>query len=271
MKAINTRDFQRIVGFMRDTYGINLQNKRSLIDARLSFDITKRGYRDFSAYTDHVLANPEGDECRHMVNRLSTNYTYFFREPEYISQLCATVLPDFALRGKARIQLWCAACSSGQEAYSVAMALEHQRITSGGTFDFQITATDINTDMLQTAAAGIYDHAELEQIPVKYRRFTALHGEGAFEIVKELRDKIAWHDSNLLEGSRNGERYDIVFCRNVMIYFTPELRREMTKALLAAVRPDGYLFTGATESIDLERKYFRYIAPAFYRAIAAKR
>lgn len=265
MRAINDRDFVKLVGFVRERYGINLERKRALIDARLSLEIKKRGYDNFTAYINAVLADPEGEECRNMINRLSTNYTFFFRESDYIEQLNAIVLPHFIKNKKKHIRIWCAACSSGQEAYSLAMALAYLRRTAP-IFDFEIIGTDINTEMLQTAQRGIYSNDELAKIPLRYRQYTSVCGAGHFIIAEELRHKTKWKYHNLLEAEDKIECFDIIFCRNVMIYFTPQLRREMTVSLYHSLSPQGFLFTGATESIDLERKYFRYLAPAFYQA-----
>lgn len=269
--TINDRDFLRLVDFMRSTYGINLEHKRQLIDARLSFDIARRGYPNFTVYVERVIADPSGEECRHMVNRLSTNYTFFFREPDYIDALCGTVLPDFLSRGKTHLRIWCAACSSGQEVYSVGMVLEYQKRVYGKPVSYEIVGTDINTEMLGIAISGVYPEEELNQIPTRYRPFICQHTDRTFSVDAEICRQMTWRDENLLDAVPPVGGYDIVFCRNVMIYFTQSLRHDMAKRLSAALCPAGYLFTGATESIDLERKYFRYIAPTFYQKAGTRR
>lgn len=265
MATIGDSDFLRLVSFVREKYGINLERKRQLIDARLSFDISKRGFAGFGPYVAKVIADPNGEEGRHMMNKLSTNYTFFFREADYAANLCGPVLAERAKHGRTNLSIWCAACSSGQEAYSIAMILELQRRLSGASFDFQIVGTDINTEMLEAAAKGVYPLEELEHIPLRYRPFVTQRQDHTVEISQTLRRKVTWRYENLMNEMPTGVEYDIVFCRNVMIYFAPQLRREMTRKLYSALLPGGYLFTGATESIDLERKYFRYIAPTFYQ------
>ena len=267
--TINDADFSRLVRFVRERYGINLEHKRQLIDARLAFDISRRGYRDFTSYVSEVVTDPNGEECRHMVNRLSTNYTFFFREPDSIEKLCGPVLADFCSHGRERIRIWSAACSSGQEAYSIAMALTLLQRATGQPFSFEIVGTDINTETLATAERGVYPEEELAQIPARYRQFTLRRAGGVFEVAPEIRARVSWRYENLLSDDAPAG-YDVIFCRNVMIYFTPALRRDMTKRLYAALRPGGYLFTGATESIDLERKRFRYLSPAFYQRAEAR-
>lgn len=264
MAAISDRDFLRLVNFVRDRFGINLEHKRQLIDARLAFDLSRRGYAGFEPFVAKILANPEGEECQRMINKLSTNFTFFFREADYGESLCGPVLTELAKRGRTKLRLWSAACSSGQEAYSAAMMLEARRNLYGPTFDYEIVGTDINTDMLAMAAKGVYPPEELEHVPLRYRPYIGLLHDRGFQISESLRRKVTWRYENLLDQTAQNS-YDVILCRNVMIYFTPQLRRDMTRKLHSALRPGGYLYTGATESIDLERRYFRYISPAFYQ------
>lgn len=262
---ISSDDFQKLVAFVRDNYGINLEAKKNLIEARLSFDMTQRGFSGFPSYVAYVLANPNSDECQHMMNRLSTNYSFFFRESDALTNLTSNVLPEFCAKARRHIRIWSAACSSGQEAYSIAMAIQRSIEALGHQIDYKIVGSDINTEVLEQAANGIYSIGELENIPKPYRRFTQPYDNQHFVIKDDIKRLTSWKKQNLLEIRRPCEQYDIVFCRNVLIYFKPETRKELVKTLFDSVKIGGYLYTGATETIDLERKYFKFIAPSIYK------
>lgn len=261
--TLSDRDFQRLSSFVQSRFGINLSGKRSLIESRLAYDISRRGFESFGPYIDLVTGCPQGGECQHMINRLSTNYSFFFRDTGYISHLKGKALPQLLREGRRRVELWSAGCAGGQEAYSVAMVLSS--MAAAGGFDFHITGTDINTEVLETAERGSYPAGELKSIPEAYRRYVRGPENGRIEMAEELRAHISWERENLMDMSLAAPAYDIVFCRNVLIYFAPETRKQIADKLYLAIRPGGYLYTGAMEAMEFKSRRFVYIAPSIYR------
>ena len=261
MKPLTDAEFKYIMDFVRDGYGINLENKRTLVEARLAFDIERRGFSSYAAYIAQVMQDPDSEEAHHMVGRLSTNYTFFFRESSYVDYLNRRLLPELKAAGRC-IKLWCAGCSSGEEAFSVASVIERYIVTSGISMSYHILATDIDTHSLETARAGKYPVEQLEKIPVAYR-FIHKCGD-QFTFHDELRAKIEWKYENLLT-CQHSEQFDMIFCRNVMIYFQSALRQKLAKKLYGALKKKGCLFLSATEGFDIQPGLFTHDAPSVYR------
>lgn len=261
-------EFARIYDFVLCNFGINLEKKRALVEARLSFYITKRGFRSFGEYLNVVMRDPNGWECRHMLNRLSTNYTYFFRERPALDYAAQVLVPDMGSQGKKRLEIWCAGCASGEEAYSLAMMLQSTTQVKLGLLDYSIYATDIDTDLLDVARAGNYPKEQLEKIPIEYREFVQRQGE-RIQMTDEVMHHIDWGYENLMNITYSS-RWDIIFCRNVMIYFKPQTREDLTVALHRALRPGGCMIVGATESVDMRRRLFEHREPTVYRKTVKK-
>ncbi len=265
MPVLSDACFQRLVDFVIRRYGINLACKRALVEARLSFDISRRGFSSYEEYLKAVMANPSGTECQHMIDRLSTNHTYFFRETDCMQHMLKTALPSLCSQNSRELRIWCAAASSGQEPYTLAMLLEEELCVKRKDVTYSILATDINTEVLQIAQKAIYADSELKNIPQRYLHYCQDNHNGSFAIEKAIRTHITWQQKNLMEPFGFRAPFDFIFCRNVMIYFQQDTRQKVTGALWQALRPNGYLYVGTTESIDLTRKLFRYIAPSIYQ------
>lgn len=257
-------DFLKIVLFVRDNYGINLEKKRSLVEARLSFDITKRGYSNFKDYLKDVTSNPIGEECRHMINRLSTNCTSFFREPDALCYTAEKFLPSFLERGGKHLSIWCAACSSGEEPYSLAMTLESTPQSRLSLFTYSILATDINTDLLERASKGVYPLKLLPSIPLDFSEKFAFKKDEAFQLSPLLMSKINWRYSNLLNEENFGS-WDLIFCRNAMIYFRQDDREKLSVKFFDALHENGCLIVSVTESLDLGSRLFEHCEPGVYK------
>lgn len=263
MKPLTDTEFQFIVDFVRGRVGINLEKKRALIEARLSFFIERHGFNSYASYISRIRLNPDGEESRDMINRLSTNYTYFFREPHYIDYLHHRLLPELCADGRrGALKIWCAGCSGGEECYSLAAVLERYVQLTGKRVEYTILATDINSELLASARKGQYPIAELEKMPMQYR--FVYKNVKSFSFFNDIQRRIEWKYENLLECGYNDE-FDIIFCRNVMIYFQNELRQTLTKRFYDALKQDGCLFISATESIDINTHMFVHEKPSAYR------
>ena len=258
-------EFSRLVTFVRDGYGINLEKKRELVESRLAFHLTQLGCPSYSQYLSAAEAAPDGPECREMIDRLSTNHTYFFREMDAVRDFIDVAAPAaFARTGV--VSVWCAAASTGQECWTLAMELDSFVQLRSPSSRYSILATDVSCKALKTGEKGVYAASELEKIPVRFQsRCTRHAGASAFEIAPELRTHISWRRFNLMDNFAFPALFDAVFCRNVMFYFNVSTRETLLPKLSSVLKPGGRLYVGVTETVDRERRYFDYLAPSIYR------
>lgn len=267
MISLNEPEFRQIVEFVKAEYGINLEKKFALVQARLSLDIERKGYRSFKEYFAKIIANPGSPECQHMIDSLSTNHTFFFREPASFDHMKSEALPELIQNGVKNIRIWSAAASTGQEIYTIAMILDDALSLHRGV-TFQITGSDINQEVLQTAREAVYPVGELAKIPSCFHaRYCVKRDKDTFEIARHLRDKVSLHRRNLALPFGAIYKFHLIFCRNVMIYFGREAKERLTKELHRAIYPGGYLYVGGTETVDPERRFFRYVKPSVFARI----
>ena len=259
-------EFARLVTFVRNGYGIDLAKKRELVESRLSLHISRLGCASYTQYLNSVTTPPEGAECRAMVDRLSTNHTYFFREMDAIRDFVDIAVPEILARPSGTVSIWCAAASSGQECWTLAMELDSFVQLRSPSSRYSILATDVSCKALKTGEKGVYAASELEKIPVRFQsRCTRHAGASAFEIAPELRTHISWRRFNLMDNFAFPALFDAVFCRNVMFYFNVSTRETLLPKLSSVLKPGGRLYVGVTETVDRERRYFDYLAPSIYR------
>lgn len=265
-------EFSRLVAFVKNGYGIDLAKKRELVESRLSLHISKLGCASYTKYLDSVTRGPEGAECRAMIDRLSTNHTYFFREMDAIRDFIDRAVPEILARPAGEIRIWCAAASSGQECWTLAMELGACLQLRVPLANYSILATDVSERALARGEKGIYPLAELEKIPVRFSRSCTRRVDGEhFEIAPELRPHVEWQRLNLMEPFSFTRAFDAVFCRNVMFYFDNNTRAALLPKLGSSLCPGGRLYVGVTETIDRERRYFDYLAPSIYRKKGASK
>ena len=262
MLPLTDIEFQTLTHFVSAQYGINLDGKRTLVESRLSFDIERRGFRSYSQYIHSVMKEPEREECQRMINRLSTNYTFFFREPAYLDILKKDLAPKLSEMGKTA-HIWCAGCATGEEPYSMAMTLESYNFFAKEKLSYQILATDINTDVLETAKMGVYSIDKLDAIPTNCKAFLKRENN-SFQISEKIRNNIEWRYENLLNSSHMGA-FEIVSCRNVLIYFSHELREKMIMKFYNALKKDGVLFMSATEGVGINSNCFTHMKRSIYK------
>lgn len=269
MIKLNEREYQIFIKFTKDKFGIDLEGKRELIESRLSYDIERNGYTSFSEYIELLMANPNGVECQKMVNRITTNHTYFFREDDHFHHLQKIVIPEIAKRnGLYNFNVWSAASSSGQEAYTAAMVIDDAIQKMHLNWNYSIMGSDISLNVLSKAKAGVYPAAELDAIPNVYHKYCKVNPDNyTFEVSERLKKNVSFKVQNLMEPFPYRDQFDIVFCRNVMIYFDKPTKEKLISNLYRTVKPGGYLYVGTTESIGRRINEFKYIAPAIYRKI----
>lgn len=265
---ISAPEFALFQSLIRREAGIYLSDaKKALLVGRLTRRLRELGLRSFAAYYRRLKADAQ--ERVQMVDRVSTNETHFFREPRQFEFLETEVIPEL-LRGAPRpVRVWSAGCSTGEEAYSVAAVLRAALPAERG-WSPQIFGNDISTRVLERACEARWPLEKAHEIPSRYRRAFFLRGygsqEGWMKAEAELREIIRFeHQSLLDEDAKVPGPFDLVLCRNVLIYFDTPTKRRVIDRLIAQLAPDGYLFLGHAESLHLLAKGMQAVGPTVYR------
>jgi len=265
---LNNDVFKRFRALVYRECGINLtDHKRAMFSSRLQRRLSQLGLTSFQDYYDLVVGGHSDAELTTMLDYISTNQTEFFREPHHFTFLRERVLPELAVDKTVRI--WSTACSSGEEPYSIAMTLS-DTIASPSTWNCRILASDISTRMLAKAATGQYSHEKINSLSSDLVRRHFLLGKGNRRELVKIKPHIAnmavFRRINLMD-----DRYpiksllDVIFCRNVMIYFDRETQAKVLARLSRYLKPGGYLFLGHAETMQGISDAFHYLAPTIYR------
>lgn len=260
---LHEHDFLRIADLAHRTFGLDLRaDKRSVVAARLACVLRELGLTSFRQYCDYLLSDRTGIALATLADRLTTNYTSFFREPAHFDFLRSTVLP--ALRSRWRINIWSAGCSSGEEAYSIAISV--LEAAPHLVPRLRIHATDISTRMLRRASLAIYSADRILAIPaaLRERHLVPSESPSTFRIAPHARAFVDFGRLNLMDPFP-AVRYSVIFCRNVMLYFDRPTQQSLIERLVAHLEPGGFLFIGHTESFSGICHTLEPGAPAVYR------
>lgn len=253
--ALSDEAFARVQALILEFAGITLgDTKRVLATSRLAKLVRAYGLDGYGAYLDLLEGEASPADRQVFINALTTNLTRFFREAHHFEHLVAHVgqlmrqPKRFAADGRPRLRIWSAGCSSGQEPYSAAIALM-QSFPGLSGWDFRILATDIDTDMLERASAGLYPQAEIAELDAVLRKGFEMAGEGHVRVSRSLREVVAFKALNL-----NGQwpmkgPFDAIFCRNVAIYFDRATQNRLFARLGGMLAPDGALYLGHSENL----------------------
>ena len=270
--SINDTDFHRLVQFIQQNYGIDLSKKRQLIASRLSNSLKERGYPDFRSFLDHLFKTKDPEDLELVLDKLTTNYTFFLREKEHFTYFQEHILPELAqkhARDKV-LSIWSAGCSSGEEPYTLSIYLKEFFGPQAAQWDTRVLATDISHQALAKAQAGAY------QVPADMpaawlrRYFVPVKGTGQYAVSPEIKKNVIFRTFNLMDPIRFRLKFDVIFCRNVMIYFDQPTRDALVHRFYDAMLPGGYLFISHSESLNQD-PLFQSVAPAVYRKAPAGR
>jgi chemotaxis protein methyltransferase CheR len=266
LAALSEAQFRRIAQRMYEIAGITLpRGKETLVRSRLAGRLRLLGLADYGAYLTYLDQDASGVELTAMVDALTTNKTSFFRESAHFDLLEQRVLPELARRNRP-IRIWSAGCSSGEEAYTIAMLLR-DHVPQLDRLDARILATDISTRMLARAQAAVYDADGLRDVPQDMRRrhFAAVPGQPrVFQVSEATRKLVRVAQLNLMADWPMRGPFDVIFCRNVMIYFDKPTQERLVQRFWRLLAPGGYLLVGHSESLTALAHEFRYVQPAAY-------
>jgi chemotaxis protein methyltransferase CheR len=262
--TLNQREFEQISKLAYEHFGLDLRGgKQGLVAARLGKKLRELGLDSFQDYYDYVKADRSGAALAGMVDQLTTNHTSFFREPRHFDFLRKTIFPT--LRARSRIHIWSAACSTGEEPYSIAMSLLEESPCEAAV-KVRIRATDISTRVLERARVGTYQTERMESIPpALLQRYLLKSHDGTFRFRNEVRCMIDFEHLNLMRRLPQGYLCSVIFCRNIMIYFDKPTQQSLVQRLSEHLEDGGYLLIGHSESLNNIAHGLDYVCPATYR------
>jgi chemotaxis protein methyltransferase CheR len=253
--TISPQHFRALAALIYSATGIRMPpSKTTMLEGRLRRRVRDNGYRSIADYCAHILSSDVSQaEMDDFLNAVTTNKTDFFRERNHFDFLVSDILPQYQERGQRMLRCWSAASSNGAEPYTLAMVLDDYAQSHGGP-DYEILATDLDTEMLQTGVKGIYPAEMLEPVPAALRRRYVMEPKDPsrreVRIAAALRKKVSFGRLNLMSDHYAiGNPVDIIFCRNVLIYFDKPTQHKVVTRLCEQLRPGGYLLLGHSESI----------------------
>lgn len=272
---LSDSDFAKLSKFIQGQYGIKMPpEKRVMLQSRLQKRLRVLGMTSYSDYVNYVFGGKDAEEVIHMIDVVSTNKTDFFREPVHFDFLKSNILPEYtALQGSASgaFNVWSAGSSSGEEAYTISIVLNEYKLQNPG-FDYKIFGTDISTRMLKKALDAIYPASEVDVISLDLKRKYLLKSkskdENLVRIVPQLRQKVSFGRLNFMDDNYNvNQMFDLIFCRNVLIYFDRDNQEKVINKLCRNLKPGGYFLLGHSESITGINVPLKHIQPTIFRKL----
>lgn len=272
MMAISDKEFNDLRRLIYDRFGINLTDeKRSLLVGRLQKLIRNKNLGTFQNYYEYLKTDTSGQAVSDLINLISTNYTYFNREKDHFDYFSRTALPAICDRlsreNRKDLRIWCAGCSTGEEPYTLLMLMHEYLGAQYKQWDGGILATDISQQVLTKARAGIYPADKVASLPdnLKRKYFVKLPN-GQMQVCDAIRNEVTFRRFNLMNTTFPFKKpFQIIFCRNVMIYFDQPTRAALVERFHKHLEPEGYLFIGHSETLGRDNALFRYIMPATYQ------
>lgn len=266
MQLMTDKEYAEIAAKIKSKYGIDMAKKKGLVESRLSNTISQRGFSSYKEYFDFAFNEKNGQEMTVILNKITTNHTSFMREKEHFTFLMDNILPQLERTCTREFRIWCSASSSGEEPYNIAMCVAEYFANRPKNFDTRILASDLSMNVLGKAKEGIYSADTTETLPPAWRQkyFNKLDEE-RYQIKDELKKEVIFRQINLVEPFQFKQPFDVIFCRNVMIYFDAPTKVNLIQKFYDISKPNGFLLIGHSENIDREHTKYRYIKPSIYQ------
>ena len=267
--TISDKEFWQLSRYIKANYGINLkEEKRALVMGRLHNVLVQNNFKSFSEYFNYVMADKTGNAANTLINKITTNHTFFMREADHFNFFRDTVLPYLVSRAKDKdLRIWSAGCSSGEEPYTLAMIIDDYFGKDKKWWDTKILATDISSKVLDEAKQGKYENEELASIPPHWRlKYFKKYDSEKSVIVDKIKNEVIYRKFNLIDEVFPFKRkFNVIFCRNVMIYFDSPTKHKLVNKFYEHMEPGGYLFIGHSEALNRDETKYKYLMPAIYR------
>lgn len=269
MITITPKEFKQLADYIKVNYGIRLkEEKETLVTGRLYNVLIENNFNNFSDYYDYVISDRTGNAVNTLINKITTNHTFFMREAEHFFYFRDKVLPYLknVVREK-DMRIWSAGCSTGEEPYTLAMITDEFFGKEKMWWDTKILATDISSQVLDTAIKGIYSNESIANVPGSWKLnyFKKYDNENSV-LIDKIKNEVIYRKFNLMDTIFPFKRkFHVIFCRNVMIYFDAKTKMELVNKFYDMTEYGGYLFIGHSESLIREETKYRYIMPAVYR------
>jgi len=271
MFKITDEEFNQLANFIQSNYGIYLKKeKQALVTGRLYNVLVQHNFNNFSEYYDYVISDKTGKAVVKLIDKITTNHTFFMREPDHFFYFRDEVLPYLKKTVKDKdLRIWSAGCSTGEEPYTLAMIIDEFFGSNKAWWDTKILATDISTKVLDQAKKGIYTNEKIAVLPSfwklnYFKKIDSTHNM----IVDRIKKEVIFRNFNLMERVFPfKKKFHVIFCRNVMIYFDAKTKRELVNKFYDATEYGGYLFIGHSESLSRDETKYKYVMPAVYRKV----
>lgn len=269
MLKISNKEFKQLADYIKANYGIYLKDeKQTLLEGRLRNVLDEKNFTCFAEYYDYIIKDKTGDAVVTLIDRITTNHTFFMREVDHFDFFKEKVLPQLASVSKNKdLRIWSAGCSSGEEPYTLAMLIDDFFGVDKKWWDAKVLATDISSKVIDIAVKGIYSNESIAKIPAywKLSYFEKLGIEKSV-LISKIRNEVIYRKFNLMDKNFPfKKKFHVIFCRNVMIYFDNKTKVDLVKKFYDFTEPGGYLFIGHSESLNRNETEYKCIMPAVYR------
>lgn len=269
MIEITDKEFSQFSVYIKRNYGINLKTEKKLMfSGRLQNVLTDIGCESFSDYYEYVRSDSSGQAAITLIDKVTTNHTFFMREADHFTFFQEKVLPYLKRSVQSKdLRIWCAASSSGEEAYTLAMILDEYFGAEKLLWDKKILATDISESVLDVATRGIYSNDRIKPLPTQWKqKYLKKYDSENWVIHNSIKNEVIFRKFNLMEGFFPfRKKFNVIFCRNVLIYFDSETKDQLIQKFYDALEVGGYLFLGHSETINRFGSCFDYVMPSVYR------
>lgn len=271
MIEITQQEFKQLTEYIKNNYGIHLkEEKQSLVTTRLYNVLQKAGFKNFTEYYNYIVADKSGEAVITLIDKITTNHTFFMREADHFYYFRDKVLPllQKSIRDK-DLRIWCAACSSGEESYTLAMLVDQYFDKEKMYWDSKILATDISSRVLDIAKKGIYSAERINPMPPTWKSnyFKKIDNDN-YTVADKIKNEVIYRKFNLMDNVFPfRKKFHTIFCRNVMIYFDNETRTNLVNKLYDVMEDGGFFFIGHSESLNKDTTKFKYVMPGVYRKV----
>jgi chemotaxis protein methyltransferase CheR len=269
MVTITDKEFTQLAEYIKNNYGIHLKKeKKTLVTGRLHSVLLENNCRNFTEYFVFLQADKTGKAVTKLLNKITTNHTFFMREADHFNYFRDKILPylEKTVRDK-DLRVWSAGCSSGEEPATLAMIINDYFGKEKMWWDTKVLATDISDRVLGQAKTGQYYNEQLVSLPMNWKAnyFKKINNEKSI-LIDKIRNEIIYRKFNLMDDTFPfKKKFHVIFCRNVMIYFDSKTKADLVNKFYELTEPGGYLFIGHSESLNREQTRYRYVLPAVYR------